>query len=544
VTLAPAPSRTVRRPAAAPSSRRVPGSIPVFLVGTAVAGAVSVWSATSGWNFAYTDAMAHLTIARRVLDSPSAGPAQLGTVWLPFPHLLLLPLVQSLWLWKTGVAACIVSSLCFGSACASTYRVLARLGVDMTGRLVALLVLMANPSLLYVSTTALTEPVLIACLMACIAGLIGWATSPRQLSGGELCVFAGLPAAGAAMSRYEGWALTLTGSVFVLVVCLQRHLPWRRTLTYIASFCAPVVLAVIAWVVYNYAMYGNPLDFMNGTYSAAQFNKGFRFQGVLQTEGNLGLSFSSLFHSLFEIAGLVPLLIAGAGLVVMMLTWSLLDRRALAVWLAATSTAFLLYSLWAGQHIVMNDASVPKGDFNNRQTLSAMPWVAILCGLALGLPWARGKVRAALAGVAVIGIAGQNVWWAQDYYHRSSVLAEAQNGLRVEVNRTEVSRWIGAHYDGGHILLDETSIASLPQMGIPLREFVLRSNGADFPAALEDPASYARWVVMHRTQAAYDGDTHDNDQVTDAMRRLPQFGAAYALVHENPDYVVYRLDES
>src|SRR5262249_55740075 len=153
----------------------------------------------------------------------------------------------------------------------------------------------------------------------------------------------------------------------------------------------------------------------------------------------------------------------------------------------------------------------PRGDFNNRQTLSAMPWIAILCALGVGLPWVRSRVRAGLAGLAVVGILAQNVWWAQDYYHRTTVLAEAQNGLRVEQNRTEVSHWIGRHYDGGHILLDETSIASLPQMGLPLREFVLRSNGADFPAALKDPQSYARWVVMHRTQAMYDGDTHDND---------------------------------
>ncbi|MGH9651613.1 MAG: hypothetical protein ACRD3I_14240, partial [Terriglobales bacterium] len=36
----------------------------------------------------YGDAVAHLNIARRVFDSRTPGLLQLGTVWLPLPHLL------------------------------------------------------------------------------------------------------------------------------------------------------------------------------------------------------------------------------------------------------------------------------------------------------------------------------------------------------------------------------------------------------------------------------------------------------------------------
>ena len=39
----------------------------------------------------YGDAVAHINIARRVFDSRTPGLLQLGTVWLPLPHLLILP---------------------------------------------------------------------------------------------------------------------------------------------------------------------------------------------------------------------------------------------------------------------------------------------------------------------------------------------------------------------------------------------------------------------------------------------------------------------
>src|SRR6202166_5004124 len=57
----------------------------------------------------YGDAVAHLNIARRVFDSRTPGLLQLGTVWLPLPHLLMIPFLLSDWMWKTGVGGSIPS---------------------------------------------------------------------------------------------------------------------------------------------------------------------------------------------------------------------------------------------------------------------------------------------------------------------------------------------------------------------------------------------------------------------------------------------------
>ena len=61
----------------------------------------------------FGDAVAHMNIARRVIDSRTPGPLQLGTVWLPLPHLLMLPFVAFRWLWQPGIGGSFPSMLAY-----------------------------------------------------------------------------------------------------------------------------------------------------------------------------------------------------------------------------------------------------------------------------------------------------------------------------------------------------------------------------------------------------------------------------------------------
>ncbi len=363
----------------------MPGTVPVFVVGVTLGAIASVVSIRSGHNFDYPDTLSHLTIARRVLDSESPGTQQLGAVWPPFPHLLVFPLVQWMWLWSTGIAAAIVGSLSVGVASAGLYRILARLGCDATGRLLGLLVLWANPNYLYLSTTALTEPVLLATTLAGVAGLLRWSTTSRQLSGGELAVFAGLPVAAGVLSRYEGWSLTVAGAGYVAIVSGYRHLPWRRGMTLVASFAAPSIVAVLAWFAYNFAMFGDPFDFARGPYSVAQAIVELRGRGLLTTEGQFGLSLHTYFGGMLGVAGLATVVVATVGLLAVSVRWGV-DHRALAIWVLAAPTAFLVYGLWAGHYVMLNADSIPVGIMNNRLALSSLPWLAALCGCLLTRP--------------------------------------------------------------------------------------------------------------------------------------------------------------
>src|SRR5437868_13995175 len=57
----------------------------------------------------YGDAVAHINIARRVFDSKTPGLLQLGTVWLPLPHLLMLAFLIPMAAWQSGAGGSIPS---------------------------------------------------------------------------------------------------------------------------------------------------------------------------------------------------------------------------------------------------------------------------------------------------------------------------------------------------------------------------------------------------------------------------------------------------
>ena len=81
-----------------------------------------VWSWRNHAMLNYGDAVAHLHIARRVIDSHEPGLSQLGSVWLPLPHLLMIPFVAVYAWWANGLAGLIPSALAYIAGCAGIYR--------------------------------------------------------------------------------------------------------------------------------------------------------------------------------------------------------------------------------------------------------------------------------------------------------------------------------------------------------------------------------------------------------------------------------------
>ncbi len=132
-----------------------------------------------GYLLLYGDAVAHLGIARRILDSRNPGLVQLGGVWLPLPHLLMLPFVQKMEWWQNGLAGAWPSLLCYMLSVAGIYR-LARYMLVPRWAVAATLFYALNPNLLYLATTAMTEPLFLALLI--------WTT---LLDGGVRCCDSG-----------------------------------------------------------------------------------------------------------------------------------------------------------------------------------------------------------------------------------------------------------------------------------------------------------------------------------------------------------------
>ena len=117
--------------------------------------------ASHGYLLLYGDAVAHLHIARRIFDSLDPGFRQLGSVWLPLPHILLIPFVLKMQWWQNGLAGAAPSVVSYVAGCVGIFR-LARHWLPIGAAIIATLFYGLNPGLLYLATTAMTEPLYLA----------------------------------------------------------------------------------------------------------------------------------------------------------------------------------------------------------------------------------------------------------------------------------------------------------------------------------------------------------------------------------------------
>src|SRR5437763_179116 len=112
---------------------------------------------SNGWLLYYGDAEAHLNIARRMVDSRTPGYDQVGTVWLPLLHWLMLPFVRVDWMWITGVAGAIPSAVAFLAAGMFLYGAASLVFDSTVAGFAAAAFYALNPNVLYLQSIPMTE---------------------------------------------------------------------------------------------------------------------------------------------------------------------------------------------------------------------------------------------------------------------------------------------------------------------------------------------------------------------------------------------------
>ena len=231
---------------------------------------------SKGYLLLYGDAVAHLGIARRIIDSHYPGLAQLGGVWLPLPHVLMLPFIGNMAMWRTGLAAVPMSMLSFAASVAGIWR-LGRRIMRPRWALVATTFYALNGNLLYLSTTAMTEALFLALLVWTVVGAVETVAAiraGRTRGAGAGMIVTGLLIMGQVFTRYDGWII---GAV---VWCWIAWEWWRaeqrvraRLRTWFVIFTLICLAGPIFWFWYNAHFEGDWLDFMRGPYSAKQIER-------------------------------------------------------------------------------------------------------------------------------------------------------------------------------------------------------------------------------------------------------------------------------
>ena len=369
-------AQTQARTTARTNPGRCDWSLFLAVLASAVAGLVALtWSFSNHLVLVYSDAGSHLDIARRVLDSRTPGIAQLGTVWLPIPHILLQPFIQNDFLWHTGLAGSIVGFFCFEIAAIALFlsiRLIVRYEVSAW---IGLLVFITNPNVLYVQTTALTEPVLLMAMTASAYFLLRWS---KQESQADLLT-AGLLAMVAVGSRYDGWFFALMCGGLVAVTAYRRWHDRDRAEGITIAFLAWPVYGMFMLFFYNWLIFGDPLAFQHGQFSVQAQGNALQQAGRLATKGHVLLSLETYSWTALYNLGSVITVLALAGLLAYVVHTKM-RVNSLIPYAFLSGFLFNVLALWLGQSVIWTPHSNPPLYYNVRYGLMVLPAPALFIG--------------------------------------------------------------------------------------------------------------------------------------------------------------------
>ena len=435
----------------------------VLLLAAISAGAI-LWCSSRGYTLYYGDAEAHLNIARRILDSRTPGPEQLGTVWLPLPHLLMIPFVTRDSWWRTGVAGAIPSAASFVIAGAFLFAAARLLYTSTAAGVAAALLYALNPNMLYVQSIPMTEALFAASLAALL-----WATIWFRSTQSMWAVLVAAAASNAAsLTRYEGWFLIPFVALYFLVTARRK--------SFALIFAVLAAVGPLAWLAHNQYYYSNALEFYSGEGSAKAIYAGELAQGGDRYPGDhnwrLAIEYYFAAVTLTEGWTLILLSVLGAATALAKkIWWPLL--------LLALPPAFYVWSMHSSGTPLFVPTLWPFSWYNTRYALAALPLAAFAAaGLVALLP---AKLRAAGAGVLVAAAAltATPLCWKE-----SSVNSVARRAWT-----EQAASYLASHYQPGDGIIysfgDLTGV--LRKAGIPLREGLHQGNRPSWDAAVLRP---------------------------------------------------------
>jgi hypothetical protein len=484
----------------------------------------------------YGDAVAHINIARRVFDSKTPGLLQLGTVWLPLPHLLIMPFIVSKQMWQSGTGGSIPSMAGFVLGVLGIFRLvraaLSRDGdVDEAAKLgawAAAILYTTNPNLIYMQATAMGESLYLAFFIWSVVYFAEFARrngkASRSLTKCGLCL------AAACLTRYDGWFLAgvMVGFVVAsppfdslragfLSKGARNAAPGPSVLSprMLTKFVLLAATAPVLWLGYNAVVYRNPLEFANGPYSAKAIN--LKTATVNPAKGNL-LAASSYFLKAAELnvgeanwLGWLWLTLALLGSLVAGFTGR--GRVALLLWLPPP---FYALSVAYGSVPIFVPTWWPFSQYNVRYGLQLLPAFAVFVPIGISfivqatakirgvqVSWGRWADAVTMLSVLVLAAASYGMIWHADpiCYREAAINMRGRVALDAQL-----AGWIKSLPPDSTLLMYlGEHVGALQQAGVPLRRVINEGNHRVWKRpndpeglwerALADPVAYADYAV-------------------------------------------------
>lgn len=474
----------------------------------------------NGLGLSYNDARSHLDIGRRVVEGLKPGIAQIGSVWLPLPHLLMAPTIWNDFMWHSGLAGAIQSMISFVVTGLLIYKILEKLSVGILGRIIGVLVFTLNLNNLYLQSTAMTEPLLLATMTAGCYYLLLWSKDNNVLDLIKSAFWIML----STLVRYDGWFLLMVAVLFIVINTFKKR-GYKVTEGTFFLFCTLGGLGIILWLLWNQLIFNDALYFALGPFSAHAQQTTLKEAGVLPSEHNLLLSTQIYIYSFLYNSYTIPVVLGIIGYIVF-----LFDKtKSLAVKLTASSLlapfVFNILALFFGFSVIFVQGISGNTWFNIRYGVMLMPFLGVFIGILVDkFKEYRYAVIALVVFTCTLGILNQD----------AVTIDDAQVGSS-QKNVSEVSGFLKEHAlnEKGFVLISAASHdAIIFSSGLPMKRFIHEGTGAYWTSATTTPDRWARWIIMR---------TYDNADLTWKAVSETKALEKYDLVGKFPFADIYQL---
>ncbi len=479
--------------------------------------------ALNGLGLAYNDARSHLDIGRRVVEGLKTGLAQLGSVWLPLPHFLMIFTIWNDFMWHSGLSGALISMISYVGTGFFIHLILKQLGVGLIGRLTGVLVFAINRDILYLQSTAMTELLLLLTWSGAFYELISWFKKEDVWDLVKTSIWIML----STFTRYEGWFIFLV-ILFLVTVNAYKKQGLKVAEGVFILFGSLGGLGIFLWILWNYLIFGDPLYSFIGPYSAHAQQQQIYEAGELITKWHVWNSIKLYSLANYFTIGFFNLFLAFLGMVFLLVAKKLnIIFRLSLILLLLSPFIFNVLALFFGFSIISIVGVFGDNWFNVRYGTMMILSVAILIGYlinVLNYSLSRFILTSMIIGVFIntyltsIPVTIEDALWGAS----SKNVSQVSNWLKINAKDNDDKIFTSA---GSHDAIIFSS-------GLKMSRFVHEGTGDYWTSASANPEKFVRYIVMR---------TYDmKDATFYAVRDKPGF-LKYDLVLKGEFADIYEL---
>ncbi len=420
---------------------------------------------------------------------------------------------------------------CYVLAAVYLFRAARRLTHNDLSSFIGTLLFIVNPNILYIQTTPLTEPVLIAAMTVASYYFLAWSQEDKPI----FLIYAAGATFLATLARYDGWPLFIVFLLFILAIGWLKQMRWEQIEGNLLIFSTLGGLGIGLWLLWNLVVFGDPLYFQHSEFSsqAQQLDLpkqlAYLHTNVLIDYHNVWQSIRTFsLDTIYTIGGAL-FFVAVFSVVIFFLTSAQGNlrqknevhkhhirsfiRRCITPEMLAAAVflvpfAFYVLSLYTAQSVIFVPGAAPYHAprnityYNVRYGLENIAPAAIfLATLAnrriVGLNrLLKNGSRVLMQILVILAIVVQSVLITNEGI---ITLQDSLYGLDCASLHPVVIYFV-QHYAGGRVLEDlfitkATSLES--DVGIDFKNIVYEGSGPLWKQALRDPGSQVDWVMIN-----------------------------------------------